>query len=79
MFVNLDVLVDAEDPDGIVANVKLYLDGQFVRRDNTSPYEWRASRNAEFQNMAPGTYTLTAVAADNSKTTAQASASITIN
>ncbi len=77
--VNLDVVVDADDPDGSVAEVKLYLDGQFVRRERVSPYEWPASKDAVFQNMAPGTYTLTAVATDDLGATAQASASITVD
>ncbi len=76
--VNLDVVVDADDPDGSVANVELYLDGQYVRRENRSPYGWAAGRDAEFQNMAPGTYTLTAVATDDLGAKARTSASITI-
>ena len=63
--VDLDVVVDASDPDGGIANVKLYLNGQFVRQEKVFPYEWPSSQDPVFRNMAAGSYDLTAVATDN--------------
>ena len=58
------VKVNASDAVGI-AYVKLYINGVFVRQENIDPYEWKASQDHELDNMAPGSYTLTARAVDN--------------
>ena len=58
------VKVNASDRDGI-RKVKLYLNGRFVRTENYAPYDWAASKDHEFNNMAPGTYVLKAKAIDN--------------
>ncbi|MEM7764767.1 MAG: Ig-like domain-containing protein [Pseudomonadota bacterium] len=62
------VTVDANDSDGDVANVQLLINGALVRQENVAPYQWGASGNTndpELRNMAPGTYTLTAIATDD--------------
>ncbi|WP_378187022.1 polysaccharide lyase [Aquimarina sp. W85] len=65
---NLRVNVDAEDPDGSIAEVTLYLDDTFVRKDNQAPYEWGDSNSSnpnELNGLSSGTYTVKAVAIDN--------------
>jgi fibronectin type 3 domain-containing protein len=72
---NINVAATASDTDGTIANVKLYRNGQFVRQENTAPYEWGAS-DPLLQNLSEGSYVLEAVATDNLGATA--SHSITI-
>ena len=52
--------VNASDIDGIVANVKFYIDGNLIGTDTTS-----TSFSQQWTPDAPGIYTLTAVAEDN--------------
>jgi len=77
---NLHVQVAASDSDGTIANVKLYLNNQFVRQEGAVPYEWGAATQNDplLQNMAAGTYTLKAVAEDNNGATKEATISITV-
>jgi len=62
---SITIAADASDPDGSVAQVEFYVDGQLVGTDFTSPFTtvWNAS--------IPGAYVLTAVATDleNASTT----------
>src|SRR6185503_11659260 len=77
---NLHVQVGASDSDGSIANVKLYLNNQFVRQEGAAPYEWGAATQNDplLHNMAAGTYTLKAVAEDNNGATKEATISITV-
>jgi hypothetical protein len=77
---NLHVQVNASDSDGSIANVKLTLNGQFVRQEGAAPYEWGAATQNDplLQNLAAGTYTLKAVAQDNLGATKEASIAITV-
>ena len=77
---NLHVQANAADSDGTIANVKLYLNNQFVRQEGAAPYEWGAATQNDplLQNMAAGTYTLKVVAEDNLGATAEASVTITV-
>ena len=59
---NMEVDVRANDVDGI-ANIRLYLNGTFVRQENVSPYIWGRNDNA-LKNLKAGTYELKAVATD---------------
>ncbi|MAQ75930.1 MAG: hypothetical protein CL613_06320 [Aquimarina sp.] len=70
---DLQVLVNASDADGTIANVKLYLDNQLIRQENSAPYEWgHDEANAEELNgLGAGIYTFKAVAIDNEGATAE--------
>ena len=59
---NMQVDVTATDADGI-ANVRLYLNGTFIRQENVNPYLWGNNDNA-LKNLKAGTYELKAVATD---------------
>ena len=62
------VKVDATDSDGTVSNVRLNLNGSFVRKESLAPYEWgdpAQSNDTPLYNLAPGQYQLTAIAFDN--------------
>jgi Subtilase family/Bacterial Ig domain/Fervidolysin N-terminal prodomain/F5/8 type C domain len=57
--VNVTVTAQASDADGSVASVTFYANGSPIGLDQTSPY------SVTWNNVPPGSYTLTAVAADN--------------
>ncbi|NJL75327.1 MAG: hypothetical protein HC892_10130 [Saprospiraceae bacterium] len=74
---NLTVTADANDSDGSVAHVRLFLNNQLVRQDNASPYSW-GTGDALLQNLQVGTYTLRTVVTDNLGATAETSINIQI-
>lgn len=57
------VTASATDPDGAIANVEFHANSTLLGRDSSAPYSVTAS-------LAAGTYSLTAVATDNSGATA---------
>ena len=72
------VNVTATDTDGI-SNVKLYLNGIFVRQENVAPYDWNhTGLDALLQNMAAGTYSLKAVATDSKGLSGETSITILV-
>ena len=73
----LAVTVDATDSDGSVDNVTLSVDGNLVRQENASPYEWGEADSA-LQNLAPGTHQLTAVATDDAGDSTEETITITV-
>jgi len=77
---DISVTVHASDIDGTIANVKLYINDQFVRQENVAPYEWGMTNQNDplLQNLAPGSYTLKALAEDNSGLTSASSLVITV-
>ena len=75
----VEVEVNAIDPDGSIANVKLYVDGQLVRQENSAPYTWGPGQSdALLTNMVAGTHLLEAVATDNDSATTSASIQIVV-
>lgn len=65
---DLYVKVNASDHDDYVYDVKLYVNGHYVRRESSHPYEWgkpHSHNDHLLNNMQPGTYYLKAVAQDN--------------
>ncbi len=72
------VQVQASDSDGSISNVRLHIDGQFVRQENVDPYEWNSNRDRALANLAVGEHILRADIADNDGSTRQVSTSITI-
>ncbi|WP_299223606.1 Ig-like domain-containing protein [uncultured Aquimarina sp.] len=78
---DLNVEVNASDPDGSISNVKLYVNNALVRQENRAPYEWGhdSSPNPnELNGRTPGTYTIKAVATDNKGKTAEKSFTLTV-
>lgn len=71
--------VSASD-DGGISNVKLFLDNVFVRQENASPYRWSntATNDTDLKNLSPGTYTLTAIAEDDTGFTSEESITFSI-
>jgi regulation of enolase protein 1 (concanavalin A-like superfamily) len=70
----VSIAATASDPDGTIAAVDFYRGSTLIRSDTTSPY------TASWTNAAAGTYSLTAVARDNSGgTQTSAAVSVTVN
>ncbi|HEX5069468.1 MAG TPA: Ig-like domain-containing protein [Vicinamibacterales bacterium] len=61
--VSIAVAASAGDPDGTIMSVSFFADGVPIGSDSTSPY------SVLWSNVAPGTYTVTASATDNSGAT----------
>ncbi|WP_010180046.1 galactose-binding domain-containing protein [Aquimarina agarilytica] len=78
---NLGVTVNASDSDGNIANVRLFFDGNLVRQENISPYNWGTdnSNNADnsIRSLSAGSHILEAIATDNNGNSI--TESITIN
>ena len=82
------VFSQGEDPvvnvlasdDGDISNIKLYLDGAFLRQESKAPYDWNhtSSLDPELKNLPVGRYTLTAVAEDNTGLTTEKNISFSI-
>ncbi|WP_254097253.1 Ig-like domain-containing protein [Aquimarina sp. Aq107] len=78
---DLTVVVNANDPDGSISNVKLYINNSLVRRENVTPYEWGHDNSPnpnEVNGRSAGVYTVKAVATDNDGKTGQATFTLTI-
>ncbi|WP_299258434.1 Ig-like domain-containing protein [uncultured Aquimarina sp.] len=73
----LEVTVNASDNDGSISNVKLYVDGDFIRQEVNAPYTWGQGNNAnELLGLPVGQHTIKAEATDNDG--AKSSKSITV-
>lgn len=77
---DLLVEVSATDLDGTIANVKLYLDGQLIRQENSAPYTWGedSQNDALLENLPLGNYELEAVAQDNDNQTTSVSIALRV-
>ncbi|WP_299245964.1 Ig-like domain-containing protein [uncultured Aquimarina sp.] len=78
---DLTVLVNASDPDGSIANVKLYINNTLIRQENRTPYEWghdTSPNPQEVNGRSAGTYTFKAVATDNDGATKQTTFVLTV-
>ncbi|MGB3464211.1 MAG: DUF4955 domain-containing protein, partial [Cyclobacteriaceae bacterium] len=64
---NIRVNVGASDQDGNITRVKLYLNDDFLREDNSVPYTWGfdEDKDPELFNMEGGDYWLRAEATDD--------------
>jgi hypothetical protein len=58
--VSITLTADAKDADGSIINVEFFNGSIKIGEDNTTPYSF------SWDNVAPGTYTITARATDNS-------------
>ncbi|WP_219008582.1 Ig-like domain-containing protein [Aquimarina litoralis] len=78
---DLTVVANASDPDGTIANVKLYINDNLVRQENKVPYEWghdTSPNPQEVNGLGAGSYTFKAVATDNDGATKQATFTLTV-
>lgn len=78
---DLTVVVNANDPDGSVSNVKLYINNNLVRQENGAPYEWGHNNSPnpnEVNGLSAGTYIIKAVATDNEGKTGEAKLTLTV-
>lgn len=65
---DLMVEVYADDIDGDISNVKLFVDNRLIRQENGSPYEWGHATSpnpAELNGLSVGIHTVKAVATDS--------------
>ncbi|MEM9444626.1 MAG: S8 family serine peptidase [Verrucomicrobiota bacterium] len=69
-YKSITVAADAYDPDGSIAHVELYLDGDFVGRQKTQAYKWSGGK--KLMGLKPGSYELKLKATDNQGAIAQA-------
>jgi hypothetical protein len=69
----VNITANASDADGTISNVKFYNGTTLLNTDNTAPYSF------SWTSVAAGTYSITAVATDNSnKSTTSTAVSITV-
>ena len=61
----LSVLVNASQPSGSIANVKLYVNDTALHTERSAAYEWDAASDAALANLATGVHKLLAVATDH--------------
>ena len=80
---SIGVVVNASDADGSVSNVRLFINNQLVRQENSLPYEWGTANTAAtdslLSNLAAGTYTLRALARDNANLETAATINIVVS
>jgi hypothetical protein len=74
----LSVLVNASQPSGSIANVKLYVNGTALHTERNGAYQWDAASDAALANLASGVHTLLAVATDKVGNTNSARITITV-
>ncbi len=75
------VVVNAVDADGSVMKVALMLNDSMIREDSASPYEWGApgsTGDTMLRDLAPGSYTLTAIAQDDAGARSSATTNFTV-
>lgn len=73
------VNVAADDEDGEIDNVKLFLNGTLVRQENVAPYDWNhIDQDPVFNSLNVGEHVLKAVAEDNHGNLAETSITIII-
>ncbi|MGB7393589.1 MAG: cellulase family glycosylhydrolase, partial [Pricia sp.] len=77
----LQVDATANDSDGNIVNVRLFIDDNVVRQENVAPYNWghaRSPKPNELNGLSPGSYTIKVVATDNDGATGQDSFRLTV-
>lgn len=72
----LDIAATSPDSNNPIANVKLYINGNFIRQESVAPYEWGHDKSpdpSETTGLPIGVHTFTAVATDKAGRTSEAS------
>ncbi|MEM9445568.1 MAG: Ig-like domain-containing protein [Verrucomicrobiota bacterium] len=64
-YSSINIVAIANDEDGSIANVKLYLDEILVGQDKNPKYKWLGSKEPELLGLGAGTYQLTLIATDD--------------
>ncbi|WP_051336141.1 cellulase family glycosylhydrolase [Aquimarina latercula] len=80
-YSSLYIKVNASDSDGTIDNVKLYINGNFIRQERFDPYEWGHSTSpnpAETTGLAAGDHTFRATATDNEGATSETTFTLTV-
>ena len=78
---NLQIEVIANDNDGTIDNVKLFIDNNLVRQINATSYQWGHSQSPnteELNGLLEGTYIFKAVATDNEGATSETQFTLTV-
>ena len=74
--------VSASVEEGNIAQVELFLNGEFVRTERNNPYVWNSrdggSLDPSLSNLSAGTYELRAVATSSSGEQTEATRTITV-
>ena len=77
---SVTVDVSANDSDGTISSVELFLNNIFVRTESNAPYLWNNnSQDDLLSDLASGSYTLRAVATDDDGETTSTQTSFTIS
>lgn len=74
----ISINVEASDSDGSVSYVRLYVDNQFVRQENVTPYEWNGTRDSLLNGLSVGNHILRAEIVDNDGGKTQINRSFTV-
>lgn len=76
----LTVIVDAQDPNGIISGVSLYLDDILIREDTSAPYSWGDSQDQDpdLFDMDAGVYKLRIEATDDQGLTDKDSITVSV-
>ncbi len=75
----VSVAIDADDSDGFVNSVNLFVNDQQVGETALAPYEWSSQVDAVLADLSEGSYELRAEVTDNSGAVTTVTSSFTIN
>ena len=72
--------VTAKDSDGVIRNVRLYLNGKFIRQENKFPYTWneKTQNDTALKSLRTGTYIVKAIATDDKGASSETTIRITV-
>ncbi|MFK8081540.1 MAG: discoidin domain-containing protein [Granulosicoccus sp.] len=75
----INLSVDADDSDGFVEKVSMFIGDQLVGERDLPPYEWSSELDSALADLAEGSYTLRAEVTDNTGAVTTVSSSFVIN
>ena len=75
---DIDVFVEAKDFDGVIRNVRLYLDDVFIGRLSAAPYEWKAVDYPDLRNLQSGMRKVRAIGLDSQGKTTEVANNIEV-
>lgn len=73
---SLIIEANANDEDGSIANVQLFIDGNLIRQENFTPYEWghaTSPNKDELNGLSVGIHKIILIATDNEGTSTTSS------
>ena len=77
-YTSLSLQAQAQDFDGTISSVALYLDGSSVRVESGAPYTWDETRDPQLLGLSAGDHALKVVATDNDGVTGEAVTTLTV-